>query len=144
MTLNAQSPRASRTRRLTRNVFISTPRAPPGRSEPEARGRAPVHRRTSGRFLADLPAQEPPDLDRVVERLGDAFDVLLDGLVRVADETLLEQADRLEELLEHAVNDLLEGVRGLALQAIGGGGDFAFLVDHGLRHLGPGNGRGAG
>ena len=69
----------------------------------------------SGRLdgFANLVTHEATNADVVSELLGDGADVSLKLEFRVLDEPLLEQAGGLEELVEFALDNLGDSLRGL-------------------------------
>ena len=67
--------------------------------------------RSSG--FAQLEAHEPTHLDVLAELGHRVGDHVFDGPFRVANERLLEQADVGEELVDLAIDDLLDDLSGL-------------------------------
>ena len=65
--------------------------------------------------LAELEAHEPPHLDVLADHADQVGTQLFDRAVRVFDEGLLHETDLLEELVQLAVEHLLDDVVGLAL-----------------------------
>src|SRR6185503_17389015 len=73
----------------------------------------PRTRDASGPF-AELKSREAPDVD-VLAELGDRRgDDVLNGLLGLADEGLIEEADLRQELVDLPVDDLVDDLLGLA------------------------------
>src|SRR5690606_19632916 len=85
--------------------------------------------------LATFEAGETPDCDVFAKGCNFFLDYLLHRAVRILDEGLLQQADFLEELLEAALDDLVDDALGLAFIESRGPVDAPLLLQHRRRHV---------
>src|SRR5690606_10205929 len=85
--------------------------------------------------LAPLKAGKTPHRDVFAHGRDLLLDQVVHGAIRILDKGLFQQANFLEELLEAALDDLVDHVFGLALVEGGGPVDPALLLQNSRRHI---------